>query len=290
MLQRSWFFRNGIFYTILAFVLLLHLILLAIRIYKDVDLVEYVDPTKTSRPIKVKILSEDSVALKKQIVQSEDPSTNDKPTDSSYLSDKNRKFDRESVARNIDTFKSSGKGESKKESQKVSKKEDLSLSDLSAFGKGHHPLKAAAKELRAGIKSGDARKRGISSTNDYVENVPLGDLTYLNTVEYKYYGFYHRIRQKLEQFWGSSIQDKAKQMMKEGRRVASDDNLITALEVTLNEKGKVVGIIIKGSSGIKELDDAAVESFNAAGPFPNPPKGLLSNGIVKIEWGFVVQS
>jgi outer membrane biosynthesis protein TonB len=44
------------------------------------------------------------------------------------------------------------------------------------------------------------------------------------------------------------------------------------------------------TSGIKELDDAAIESFNDAGPFPNPPKGLVVDGKVTIEWGFVVKS
>ncbi len=262
------------------------------RIIKDMNLVEYVAPTESSRPIKIKILREDQIPVKKQIVQSEDPQTDEKPTDTSYLSDKNRKFERESRARKIDTFKSAGRGDkaSGNGEDKAGVKKDLSLSDLSAFGQGHHPLKAAAKEARGGNKSGNPQNRGISSTNDYIEEVPLGDLTFLNTVEYKYYGFYHRIRQKLEQFWGSSIQDKAKDIMNQGRRVASDDNLITALQVTLNEQGSVVEIVIKGSSGIKELDDAAIESFNDAGPFPNPPKGLLRNGLVKIEWGFVVQT
>lgn len=282
MIQRSWFYRNGLFFTILAFVLILHLILLAVRIYKDVDLVENVKPTHTERPIKIKIIPEDKVPIKKQIVESEDPPSDEKPNDTSYLSDKNRKFDRESKARKIAPFKSSGEGEAPQDK--------ISLSDLSAFDKGHDPLKAAAKEAREGKKSGEKHKRGISSTNDYVEDVPLGDLTYLNTVEYKYYGFYHRIKQKLEQFWGRSIHEKAESMMKEGRRVASSDNLITSLQVTLNYKGQVVGIIIKGASGVKELDDAAVESFNEAGPFPNPPKDLLRDGLVTIEWGFVVQT
>jgi len=42
---------------------------------------------------------------------------------------------------------------------------------------------------------------------------------------------------------------------------------------------------------VKELDDAAIESFNKAGPFPNPPKDLISNsGTAIIKWGFVVKS
>ena len=49
-------------------------------------------------------------------------------------------------------------------------------------------------------------------------------------------------------------------------------------------------IVLKSTSGVKELDEAAVESFNQAGPFPNPPKGMLKNGKATIDWGFVVNT
>jgi protein TonB len=276
MLERSWFHRNGLFYTILAFVLLIHLVLLAMRMYREWQIADYQSPEKyqTGPPLRVKIVS---APLRRQIVQSEDPKIESAPkNEARFLSDKSRTFERESVARKVDVFKSSGgKGES---GQKK-----ISLSDLGAFKKNHNPLKTTAHDS-------SAQKRGESATNDFVEKIPLGDLTYLNTVEYKYYGFYHRIRQKLEQFWGRSIQEKAQSFIKQGRRVASDENLITSVEVTLDTAGHIVGISVKGSSGVKELDDAALESFNQAGPFPNPPKELVQNGEVKIEWGFVVKT
>ena len=292
MVKRSWFYQNGLFYTILALVLLIHLCLLAIRMYQDIDVAK-TDPDTTGPPLKVRIVPKSEPDHKRQIVQSDDPDSIEKPKDPSYLSDKDRTFDRESVARTVDKFNKGSKGSTAKP------KKELSLSDLSTFDKNHDPLKEAAlaqnkpkksSPAEQGTNSGDPNNRGISSTNDYVEGVPLGDLTYLNTVEYKYYGFYHRIRQKLEQFWGRSIHEKAESILKEGRRIASEENLITALVVTLNEAGEIVDVTIKGSSGVKELDDAAVESFNDAGPFPNPPKGLVQNGRVQIEWGFVVNT
>lgn len=284
MMKRSWFYQNGLFYTLLALVLLLHMILLAIRFHRSLE-ISWTPPEE--KQIKVRLI-EDWIKTKKQIVQSEDPSTTERPDDTAYLSDKDRKFDRESVAKKIDSFKKAAKGEPGKVFRK-----DLNLSDLGAFSPDHDPLKAAAKEYsqkKTGLQNGDENSRSVSSTNDFVEEVPLGDLTYLNTVEYKYYGFYHRIRQKLEQFWGRSIQEKAETLLKNGRSIASDENLITSLEVTLNELGEIVAIAIKGTSGVRELDDAAVKSFNEAGPFPNPPKGLVVNGRVRIEWGFVVKT
>lgn len=290
----SWFRQNGLFYTILALVLLIHICLLAVRIYREIDMTKTETHSVSSPPMKVTIAPprEGTRFFKKQIVQSDGAASESKPNNSRFMSDKNRTFDRETLARKIDKFNRGGKGNAKK---------DISLSDLAAFDKTHNPLKEGAKAIaeakqrasaktKSGEKSGDPNQSGVSSTNDYVENVALGDTTYLNTTEYKYYGFFLRIRQKLEQFWGRSIQDKAAALVKGGRQVASDENLITSLEVTLNAVGEIVAIAIKGTSGVKELDDAAVESFNDAGPFPNPPQGLIENGLVKVEWGFVVQT
>jgi protein TonB len=129
----------------------------------------------------------------------------------------------------------------------------------------------------------------VAQSNDYVEDVPLGEQTHLNTTEFKYYGFYHRIKQKLEQHWGASLQEKMERIYKSGRQVASIDNRITSLVVKLDEKGNIVEVQISSTSGVRELDDAAIESFNKAGPFPNPPKGMMENGVARIEWGFVVK-
>ena len=57
----------------------------------------------------------------------------------------------------------------------------------------------------------------------------------------------------------------------------------------MDSKGNIVDILIKSTSGIQELDEAAMESFNKAGPFPNPPSGMVKNGFATLEWGFVVK-
>ena len=80
------------------------------------------------------------------------------------------------------------------------------------------------------------------------------------------------------------------QLYKRGKKLPGNENFITSVVVTIDDKGNIVKVKILGSSGLADLDDAAVESFNKAGPFPNPPKGMLENGLVSIEWGFVVRS
>ena len=40
-----------------------------------------------------------------------------------------------------------------------------------------------------------------------------------------------------------------------------------------------------------DLDEAAIRAFNRAGPFPNPPNGLLQEtGSVDIRWDFILRT
>ncbi|MEE3080261.1 MAG: energy transducer TonB, partial [Bdellovibrionota bacterium] len=71
-------------------------------------------------------------------------------------------------------------------------------------------------------------------------------------------------------------------------RFPASEKYLTSVRVVLDGKGKIIDVLIRDSSGISELDEAAIESFNKAGPFPNPPKGMLRNDRAAIEWGFAV--
>lgn len=211
---------------------------------------------------------------KRQIVRSEE-SQDKRLKEDSYLSDKTRSFERQSVANKVSPFKENSGGEVKPQ-----RKKDLKLSDL-GFKKSNNLYKSHPHDQKAGSRG---------ATNDHLEDVPLGDHTYLNTVEYKYYGFYFRIRQKLEQFWGRSIHETAMQLMKEQRVIARNDEHVTALRIVLDSKGHITAIKVLGSSGVRELDDAAIRAFNEAGPFPHPPKGLIVKGKVVLQWGFVIKT
>ena len=242
----------------------------------------------------IKKFSESLKNMKKQIVSSELSTLKKKSIDTKFLSDKSQAVDRQTVARKIGSFQKAGIGNqgiktkpSVKRKAKVKKRKGkgkkVSLADFS--------LNNARPALASrGLKNGDQLERGMASNNDYVEDIPLGDMTKLNTKEYKYYGFYFRIKQKLEQHWGKTLKEKAQALFRRGGRIPASESSITALVVSLNKQGQIVNIKLKGSSGVNELDAAAIESFNSAGPFPNPPEGMIKNGIAKIEWGFVVKS
>lgn len=311
---------NSIVWLAVVISLLFHAVIFSIKLnlshdishhpknkYKKIKVVLRKDPPQEKK----KLLKEKS--KKKQIVNNEETGLKEIPKESKFLSKSNQKYLRETTAKTIASFKEAGKGlkDGAKSSQKVVRqkqrrnkkekvvkkvkqtkgKKKIVLSDLNLANNNLQVEKYSPQKTESapkGLENGNNKKVGLSQNNDFIEDLPLGDFTNLNTTEFKYYGFFHRIRQQLEQHWGNSLREKVKILFKQGRRLASE-NKITSLKVTLDDKGNILKVYLKGTSGIQELDDAAIESFNKAGPFPNPPKGMIKNGMAVIEWGFVVK-
>lgn len=236
----------------------------------------------------------------KQIVQTEDSTSDKNPEDAKFLSERDQYFEKETVAENVGAFQEAGKGQDVQEVDRSqiaameTERKEISWDELALTSEtgtreiAHEVREEVFQRESRGSENGDETLRGIAQNNDFVEEIPLGDFTRLNTVEYKYYGFYHRIRQQLEQYWGNSIEKKARELYSREGRMPASSHIITSLEVTINEMGQIIEIIVKSPSGVQAFDDAAIESFSKAGPFPNPPRGLLKNGRAVISWGFVV--
>ncbi len=130
-----------------------------------------------------------------------------------------------------------------------------------------------------------------SQTNDYLKDVDKGAQTLLSTREFVYFSYFNRIRNQLSQYWEPIIKQKITKMFKQGRTLASTDDKITKVIIVLNTQGVLVNVQVINASGVSDLDDAAVEAFKAAAPFPNPPKGIEEkDGTIKIRWDFVLEA
>ena len=242
---------------------------------------------------------------KKQIVTTQKKKEKNPPPNKAFLGETNQNFERQTIAKKVAPFKEAGKGNKnehpnisqnispsqKKQASKKSKiaGKKLRFQDLSVSHNNMNKIQNVANATKKGIKNGNPEKSGFAQNNDYVEEISMGDITNLNTVEYKYYGFFNRIKQQLEQHWGKSLREKARSMYHNGRRIPANSLKITSLVISLDNQGNIINIAIKGSSGVQEFDNAALESFNKAGPFPNPPKSMIKNGAANIEWGFIVK-
>ena len=130
-----------------------------------------------------------------------------------------------------------------------------------------------------------------AATDDYLKDVKTGAQTLLSTREFVYFTYYNRIKNQLQQYWEPKIKDKVTQLFRQGRQIASNQDRLTKVRITLDRKGTLVGVAVLGESGVRELDDAAIEAFRAAAPFPNPPAGIVEgDGTIKIDWSFILEA
>lgn len=153
---------------------------------------------------------------------------------------------------------------------------------------------------KPGLKPGEADQSASSEETgalnaqvqgDYVKGYKESDRTMLNTREFVFFGYFQRIRTSLDRAWENSLRDKLTKYFYRGRSLASEMDYTTKLLVTLDNDGQVIRVQMLGASGAKDLDDAAIKAFNEAGPFPNPPKGLVdASGQVLIRWDFVLKT
>ncbi len=130
-----------------------------------------------------------------------------------------------------------------------------------------------------------------SQTTDYLKDLDKGMETLLSTREFVYYTFYARIRRQLNQHWGGKVREKLAKIVKEGRSIASSEDKVTKLLITLDRVGHLVKVQVVGDSGVRDLDQAAIEAFQEAAPFPNPPNGIVEpDGTIKIRWDFILEA
>jgi TonB family protein len=130
----------------------------------------------------------------------------------------------------------------------------------------------------------------VSQTNDHLKDVAIGAETHLNTREFLYYSYFNRVKKKLRQHWEPLVHAKVRSMVKRGREIASANSLSTRVIITLDESGVLRRVQVSTTSGLEDLDDAAVEALQEAAQFPNPPKDLVREGFVTLNWDFILES
>lgn len=125
------------------------------------------------------------------------------------------------------------------------------------------------------------------AANDHLKDVEEGDGTYLNTKEWKYASFFNRVKQSVGQHWNPGGQLRVRDPT--GNIYGGRDRY-TVLNVTLNQEGRVREIFVEKSCGLDFLDLEAIQSFERAQPFPNPPPGLVqADSSVKFQFGFFLE-
>ena len=284
--------------------------------------VELIDPAILARAIENQKKMQDE--LNGQIVDQDEHAINDeKDKDAKFLSRHNQKVIQQTQAQAHGKFKNTdgSSGEKKPERkvgkviEKVGKESDKDqLVEQKADPKevekkfltsndGLSPsrVKPKMKDLVPSFKLGpppvespsiaEGGGNGPSASDDHLKDVKTGMQTLLSTREFVYYSYYNRIKDKLRQYWEPKIKEKMERIVRQGRQIASSTDRITRIVIVLDDSGTLVRVQIVGPSGVNDLDDAAVEAFRAAAPFPNPPKGIVDpDGTIKIRWDFILEA
>lgn len=229
----------------------------------------------------------------KQIVEQDEKPVNDEvDPNAKYLSQFNQKVVNETKAANAGKYNNSaGKGISKGQASKPVKETMDVQPQMKGAGSPLDKFKPKVDWTAMANKNAGGDGRELSRSSDHLKEVEKGAQTVLSTREFIYYSYFKRIKGQIQQQWEPSIKGKMRKIMHSGRTVASAQDRITKLLIILNEEGTLVGVKILGESGIRDLDDAAIEAFKAAAPFPNPPTGIVEeDGTIKIRWDFVLEA
>jgi TonB family protein len=122
---------------------------------------------------------------------------------------------------------------------------------------------------------------------DHVENVDEGDQTFLNAKEYRYAFFFNRVKRNVSERWRAT---RAHRHHDPYGRIYGVRDRLTVVQVTLSPHGDLDDVIITKDSGVAFLDEAALDAFRAAQPFPNPPNGLQDpDGRIRFRFGFFLE-
>jgi len=226
----------------------------------------------------------------KKVVQTDPGRAVERAPEDAMLGARNQVVDRQTVSKNKMTVMGSkpktAASPKSKEKAKEKSNESAKLSELGKFGIPILPNPAMNRPAQDQPQWADMG----NSPQDYVQGMKESDRTALNTREFVYFGYYQRIRERLDRAWIPILKRKLIAYHLRGRQLASDMDHTTKVKVVMNNKGDIVRVLVMAESGTRDLDDAAVMAFNQAGPFPNPPKGMMNAaGEIEIPWEFVIK-
>jgi TonB family protein len=121
---------------------------------------------------------------------------------------------------------------------------------------------------------------------DHVEGIEEGEGTFLNAREYRYANFFNRVKKEVSVRWAPG--DELYKRDPSGAIYGQKDRL-TVLHVVLDGKGQLQKAEVQQGSGLDFLDEEAIAAFQRASPFPNPPTGLMKDGVISFNFGFYVE-
>lgn len=261
-----------------------------------VQFVDRTPPQKEEQLVWIEL--EEPSSHRKQIVETDQGREVKEAEKDAFLGEKNLKVKKQQIAKSQNDLSVGKKSSPKKQATAQEKSATASPSGgaLSRFGVAMLPQESMSqahqrKKQQQQPKWTDYGTDYRKYSREYVKGLKEGETTALNTKEYVFYSYFKRIRERLDRTWRSTLREHLVKYYRKGRSLASDRDHHTKTLVTLNDRGHIIRVQLVEESGVRDLDSAAVNAFNKAGPFPNPPKGLVDrSGKIEIRWDFILRT
>lgn len=123
-----------------------------------------------------------------------------------------------------------------------------------------------------------------SPPNDSLQDVDIGDGTFLNSKEFKYAFFFNRLKRSVSQYWAPLPPLQARDPT---GAIYGGRHRLTVVQVALYANGELKSLRVSRSSGVPFLDAVATRALRDASPFPNPPKGLAdADAMIRFPFAF----
>jgi len=129
---------------------------------------------------------------------------------------------------------------------------------------------------------------GASASDDALLTVKKeGPETLLNSRKFQHWSYFDRIKRRVRRHWDPRM---AHRRADPSGKIYGVKDRLTVLRVTLDDDGMVQGMSTVKNSGMTPLDKEALRAMNKAGPFPNPPNGLIDDkGTIVFQFGFLFE-
>lgn len=162
-------------------------------------------------------------------------------------------------------------------------KKDVFLSDKTRKVKENKFGKRAVSVSDLGMKL-DTKSWASRVMEDALKEEDTPSL--LNTRESMFYAYFERVHDQLYRAWDPIFRRQAEKLTLAGREIPP--RVVTKATITIDRKGHILKVQLLQESGFVELDSAALIALNEAGPYPNPPQGLIDeNGTAQLPWSFI---
>lgn len=206
-----------------------------------------------------------------ELVSSLQETAKEPPKEARFISDRDLKTDQETspeLSSQTASLGSSGAANADRKSGSQPKKRE-------SFSLSQEEMVALNDPLQGG--RGDRRK----FSPGFVERLKRGEELKTNAYGLDYGQYYLRMRERLQQRW--------KPQPTVVPAMYNYNEIRVTIAIVLNDRGELVDLEVIAPSFFPKYDQAAIDAFKEAAPFPNPPRSIVQDdGKVYVQWGMIL--